>query len=53
MAKAYDFPLLLETHRNGTLNDLFFTLEVLERSLSCGYVPISPTSWWIASCKSR
>ena len=30
MAKAYDFPLLLETHRNGTLNDLFFTLEVLE-----------------------
>jgi hypothetical protein len=31
MANAYDFPLLLETHRNGTLNDLFFTLEVLER----------------------
>ena len=31
MAKAYGFPLLLETHRNGTLNDLFFTLEVLER----------------------
>ena len=31
MAEAYDFPLLLETHRNGTLNDLFFTLEVLER----------------------
>jgi hypothetical protein len=31
MAKAYDFPMLLETHRNGTLNDLFFTLEVLER----------------------
>ena len=30
MADAYDFPLLLETHRNGTLNDLFFTLEVLE-----------------------
>mgnify|MGYP001161560769 FL=1 len=30
MANAYDFPLLLETHRNGTLNDLFFTLEVLE-----------------------
>lgn len=30
MAEAYDFPLLLETHRNGTLNDLFFTLEVLE-----------------------
>ena len=31
MANAYDFPLLLETHRNGTLNDLFFTLEVLEK----------------------
>ena len=31
MAEAYDFPLLLETHRNGTLNDLFFTLEVLEK----------------------
>jgi hypothetical protein len=31
MANAYDFPFLLETHRNGTLNDLFFTLEVLER----------------------
>ena len=30
MANAYDFPFLLETHRNGTLNDLFFTLEVLE-----------------------
>ena len=30
MTKAYDFPLLLETHRNGTLNDLFFTLEVLK-----------------------
>jgi hypothetical protein len=30
MASAYDFPFLLETHRNGTLNDLFFTLEVLE-----------------------
>ena len=30
MAKAYGFPLLLETHRNGTLNDLFFTLEVLK-----------------------
>ena len=30
MANEYDFPLLLETHRNGTLNDLFFTLEVLE-----------------------
>ena len=31
MVNAYDFPFLLETHRNGTLNDLFFTLEVLER----------------------
>ena len=31
MASAYDFPFLLETHRNGTLNDLFFTLEVLEK----------------------
>ena len=31
MANEYDFPLLLETHRNGTLNDLFFTLEVLEK----------------------
>ena len=31
MASAYDFPFLLETHRNGTLNDLFFTLEVLDR----------------------
>ena len=30
MARAYNFPLLLETHRNGTLNDLFYTLEVLE-----------------------
>jgi len=31
MADAYDFPFLLETHRNGTLNDLFFTLEVLDK----------------------
>jgi len=30
MAERYPFPVLLETHRNGTLNDLFFTLEVLE-----------------------
>ncbi len=29
MAEHYSFPVLLETHRNGTLNDLFFTLEVL------------------------
>ena len=31
MANAYDFRFLLETHRNGTLNDLFFTLEVLDK----------------------
>ena len=30
MAERYPLPVLLETHRNGTLNDLFFTLEVLE-----------------------
>ena len=30
MAKRYPFPVLLETHRNGTLNDLFYTLEVLQ-----------------------
>ena len=30
MARAHDFPVLLETHRNGTLNDLYFTIEVLE-----------------------
>jgi hypothetical protein len=29
MAEHYPFPVLLETHRNGTLNDLFYTLEVL------------------------
>jgi hypothetical protein len=29
MAARYPFPVLLETHRNGTLNDLFYTLEVL------------------------
>lgn len=27
--KHYSFPVLWETHRNATLNDLFFTLEVL------------------------
>jgi hypothetical protein len=53
MANAYDFPFLLETHRNGTLNDLFFTLEVLERLPELGCVPISPTSWWIANYKFR
>ena len=31
MANAYDFPFLLETQRNGTLNDLFFTLQVLDK----------------------
>ena len=30
MAERYPFPVLLETHRNGTLNDLFYTLEVLD-----------------------
>ena len=30
MSKRYPFPVLLETHRNGTLNDLFYTLEVLQ-----------------------
>ena len=30
MAAKFPFPVLLETHRNGTLNDLFYTLEVLE-----------------------
>jgi hypothetical protein len=30
MAEKFPFPVLLETHRNGTLNDLFYTLEVLE-----------------------
>ena len=28
-ACRFPFPVLLETHRNGTLNDLFYTLEVL------------------------
>ena len=30
MAAKFPFPVLLETHRNGTLNDLYYTLEVLE-----------------------
>ncbi|GLK87342.1 sugar phosphate isomerase/epimerase family protein [Pseudomonas turukhanskensis] len=29
-ARAMGFDLLLETHRNGILNDLYFTLEVLD-----------------------
>lgn len=29
IAEPYPFPVLWETHRNATLNDLFFTLEVL------------------------
>lgn len=30
LACDYPFPVLMETHRNSTLNDLFFTLEVLK-----------------------
>ncbi len=29
LARTYPFPVLMETHRNSTLNDLFYTLEVL------------------------
>ena len=29
LASEYPFPVLMETHRNGTLNDLFYTLEVI------------------------
>ena len=29
-AAAMDMPLLLETHRNSTLNDLYYTLQVLD-----------------------
>lgn len=29
-AVAMDIPLLLETHRNSTLNDLYYTLQVLD-----------------------
>jgi hypothetical protein len=29
-ASAMDIPLLLETHRNSMLNDLFYTLQVIE-----------------------
>lgn len=29
-AAALELPLLLETHRNGTLNDLYYTLQVLD-----------------------
>ena len=31
LARNYPYPVLLETHRNSTLNDLFYTLEVLAR----------------------
>ncbi|MGB0764609.1 MAG: sugar phosphate isomerase/epimerase [Luminiphilus sp.] len=31
VAAGYPFPVLMETHRNSTLNDLFYTLEVLAR----------------------
>ncbi len=30
-ARAFDFPLLFETHRDSLLNDLYFTLRLLER----------------------
>ena len=30
IADGFSFPVLFETHRNSTLNDLFFTLEVLQ-----------------------
>lgn len=29
-ADEYSMPVLMETHRNGTLNDLFYTLQVLQ-----------------------
>jgi hypothetical protein len=29
-ARAMDIPLLLETHRNSTLNDLYYTLQVMD-----------------------
>lgn len=31
LACDYPFPVLMETHRNSTLNDLFYTLEILKR----------------------
>ncbi len=31
LAAGYPFPVLMETHRNSTLNDLFYTLEVLNQ----------------------
>lgn len=31
LAKQYPFPVLMETHRNSTLNDLFYTLDILEK----------------------
>jgi len=30
IAADYPMPILMETHRNGTLNDLFYTLQVLQ-----------------------
>lgn len=30
LAGQYEFPVLLETHRDSVLNDLFYTLELLE-----------------------
>ena len=29
-AEAYDFPLLFETHRDSLLNDLYYTLQVMD-----------------------
>ncbi|MGB1343474.1 MAG: sugar phosphate isomerase/epimerase [Pseudomonadales bacterium] len=31
LSRDYPFPVMMETHRNSTLNDLFYTLEVLKR----------------------
>lgn len=30
LAQKYPFPVLMETHRNSTLNDLFYTIDVLD-----------------------
>ncbi len=31
MSEDYDFPVLFETHRDSLLNDLFYTLQLIER----------------------